>query len=60
MNSDTLFKEDFSLSKVKARFVDLQAKCEDCCLLLSYECKEEGEYEIRLSVQHYGILLGRE
>ncbi|XP_070694748.1 glucose-1-phosphate adenylyltransferase [Pempheris klunzingeri] len=49
IGGDTLFKEDFSLGKVKERFSDLQAKCEDNCLVLSYQCKEE-------ETQKYGIL----
>ncbi|KAF1382251.1 hypothetical protein PFLUV_G00141780 [Perca fluviatilis] len=49
IGGDTLFKEDFSLGKVKERFSDLQAKCEDSCLVLSYQCKEE-------ETQKYGIL----
>ena len=42
-NRDTLFKEDFSLTKIQERFCELQEKCEDSCLLLSYQCKDEGE-----------------
>ncbi|XP_041806494.1 glucose-1-phosphate adenylyltransferase [Chelmon rostratus] len=49
IGGDTLFKEDFSLSKVKERFSDLQAKCEDSCLVLSYQCKDEETHK-------YGIL----
>ncbi|CAG5865900.1 unnamed protein product [Menidia menidia] len=49
IGGDTLFKEDFSLSEVKEKFSDLQAKCEDCCLVLSYHCREE-------ETQKYGIL----
>ncbi|XP_078119240.1 uncharacterized protein LOC144525995 [Sander vitreus] len=49
IGGDTLFKEDFSLGKVKERFSDLQAKCEDSCLVLSYQCKEE-------ETPKYGIL----
>ncbi|XP_068427880.1 glucose-1-phosphate adenylyltransferase [Clinocottus analis] len=49
IGGDTLFKEDFSLSKVKERFSDLQAKCEDNCLVLSYQCKEQ-------ETRKYGIL----
>uniref|UniRef100_A0A3Q3XAS6 Nucleotidyl transferase domain-containing protein n=1 Tax=Mola mola TaxID=94237 RepID=A0A3Q3XAS6_MOLML len=49
IGGDTLFKEDFSLRKVQERFSELQAKCEDSCLLLSYQCKEE-------ETQKYGIL----
>lgn len=44
LNSDTLFKEDFSLGNVSERFSDLQAKHEDSCLVLSYQCKDEGEF----------------
>lgn len=44
LNSDTLFKEDFSISKIRERFSDLQAECENSCLVLSYQCKDEGEY----------------
>lgn len=49
IGGDTLFKEDFSLSKVKERFTDLQEKCEDNCLVLSYQCKDEETHK-------YGIL----
>ncbi|XP_056886333.1 glucose-1-phosphate adenylyltransferase isoform X2 [Takifugu flavidus] len=49
IGGDTLFKEDFSLTKVKQRFSELQAKCEDSCLLLSYQCKDEETHK-------YGIL----
>lgn len=45
---DTLFKEDFSLIKVKEKFSDLQAMCEDSSLVLSYQCKDEGEWNVRL------------
>lgn len=43
LNRDTLFKEDFSLKEVKKRFADVQAKCEDSCVVLSYLCRDEGE-----------------
>uniref|UniRef100_A0A3P8NE98 Nucleotidyl transferase domain-containing protein n=1 Tax=Astatotilapia calliptera TaxID=8154 RepID=A0A3P8NE98_ASTCA len=43
IGGDTLFKEDFSLRKVKERFSDVQSKCEDSCLVLSYQCRDEGE-----------------
>ncbi|CAB1346711.1 unnamed protein product [Coregonus sp. 'balchen'] len=49
IGGDTLFKEEFSLIKVKERFSDLQAKCEDSSLVLSYQCKDE-------ETQKYGIL----
>ncbi|CAI5656687.1 uncharacterized protein zgc:136439 [Oreochromis niloticus] len=49
IGGDTLFKEDFSLRKVKKRFSDVQSKCEDSCLVLSYQCKDE-------ETQKYGIL----
>uniref|UniRef100_A0A3B4TVG3 Zgc:136439 n=1 Tax=Seriola dumerili TaxID=41447 RepID=A0A3B4TVG3_SERDU len=49
IGGDTLFKEDFSLSKVKERFSDLRAKHEDSCLVLSYQCKDEETHK-------YGIL----
>ncbi|XP_034417217.1 glucose-1-phosphate adenylyltransferase large subunit 3, chloroplastic/amyloplastic-like isoform X2 [Cyclopterus lumpus] len=49
IGGDTLFKEDFSLSKVKERFSDLQAKSEDSCLVLSYQCDEQD-------TRKYGIL----
>ncbi|XP_071777778.1 mannose-1-phosphate guanylyltransferase catalytic subunit beta [Centroberyx gerrardi] len=49
IGGDTLFREDFSLRKVKLRFSDLQAKCEESCLVLSYQCKEE-------ETRKYGIL----
>lgn len=48
VHSDTLFKEDFSLTRVKQRFSELQAKCEDSCLVLSYQCKDEGEHRRQL------------
>ncbi|XP_034416974.1 LOW QUALITY PROTEIN: uncharacterized protein LOC117750120 [Cyclopterus lumpus] len=49
IGGDTLFKKDFSLSKVKERFSDLQAKSEDSCLVLSYQCDEQD-------TRKYGIL----
>ncbi|KAF7655814.1 hypothetical protein LDENG_00049480 [Lucifuga dentata] len=49
IGGDTLFKEDFCLSRVKERFSDLQAKCDDSCLVLSYQCKDEETHK-------YGIL----
>ncbi|KAK5890899.1 hypothetical protein CesoFtcFv8_014375 [Champsocephalus esox] len=49
IGGDTLFKEDFSLKKVKERFNELQAESEDSCLLLSYQCQEEETIK-------YGIL----
>ncbi|XP_028992683.1 uncharacterized protein zgc:136439 [Betta splendens] len=49
IGGDTLFKEDFSLSKIRATFSDLQTRCEDSCLVLSYPCKEE-------ETSKYGIL----
>uniref|UniRef100_UPI0037E831C9 glucose-1-phosphate adenylyltransferase n=1 Tax=Semicossyphus pulcher TaxID=241346 RepID=UPI0037E831C9 len=49
IGGDTLFKEDFSLTKVKERLSNLQAECEDNCLVLSYQCKEE-------ETSKYGIL----
>ncbi|XP_061579824.1 uncharacterized protein zgc:136439 [Cololabis saira] len=49
IGGDTLFKEDFSLGKVKEGFADVQAQSEDSCLILSYECKEEETHK-------YGIL----
>nr|XP_046259298.1 uncharacterized protein zgc:136439 [Scatophagus argus] len=49
IGGDTLFKEDFSLSKIKESFSDLQAKCGDSCLVLSYQCRDE-------ETQKYGIL----
>ncbi|XP_032385587.1 uncharacterized protein zgc:136439 [Etheostoma spectabile] len=49
IGGDTLFKEDFSLGKVKQRFSALQAECEDSCLVLSYQCKDE-------ECPKYGIL----
>lgn len=48
IGGDTLFKEDFSLIKVKEKFSDLQAMCEDSSLVLSYQCKDEGEWNVRL------------
>lgn len=49
IGGDTLFKEDFSLTQVIKRFHELQAKSEDSCQVLSYECKEE-------ETRKYGIL----
>ncbi|KAG7502110.1 mannose-1-phosphate guanyltransferase-like [Solea senegalensis] len=49
IGGDTLFNDDFSLRQVKERFADLQAKCEDNCLVLSYQCKDEETHK-------YGIL----
>lgn len=43
LHSDTLFKEDFSLRQVSRTFADLQEKCDDSCMVLSYRCKDEGE-----------------
>ncbi|KAM3862161.1 uncharacterized protein ACN63O_013902 [Diretmus argenteus] len=49
IGGDTLFREDFSLNTVKNKFSDLQATCEDSCLVLSYQCKDE-------ETPKYGIL----
>ncbi|XP_024244583.1 uncharacterized protein zgc:136439 isoform X2 [Oncorhynchus tshawytscha] len=49
IGGDTLFKEEFSLIKVKEKFSELQAMCEDSSLILSYQCKDE-------ETQKYGIL----
>ncbi|KAM4608462.1 glucose-1-phosphate adenylyltransferase [Polymixia lowei] len=49
IGGDTLFREDFSLKRVKERFSDLQSNCEDNCLVLSYQCKDEETHK-------YGIL----
>ncbi|XP_041857372.1 uncharacterized protein zgc:136439 [Melanotaenia boesemani] len=49
IGGDTLFKEDFSLSKVKEKFSDVQRKSEDSCLVLSYHCRDD-------ETQKYGIL----
>ncbi|XP_064831909.1 uncharacterized protein zgc:136439 [Oncorhynchus masou masou] len=49
IGGDTLFKEEFSLIKVKENFSDLQAMCEDSSLVLSYQCKDA-------ETQKYGIL----
>nr|XP_046215991.1 mannose-1-phosphate guanyltransferase isoform X1 [Oncorhynchus gorbuscha]XP_046216001.1 mannose-1-phosphate guanyltransferase isoform X1 [Oncorhynchus gorbuscha] len=49
IGGDTLFKEEFSLIKVKEKFSDLQTMCEDSSLVLSYQCKDE-------ETQKYGIL----
>ncbi|KAJ8012880.1 hypothetical protein DPEC_G00047470 [Dallia pectoralis] len=49
IGGDTLFKEDFSLSEVKKRFSDLHTTCEDCNLVLSYQCRDED-------TRKYGIL----
>ena len=42
-NSDTLFLEDFSLKTVEGKFSELLVQCADNSLVLSYQCKEEGE-----------------
>ena len=42
-NSDTLFLEDFSLKIVEGKFSELLVQCADNSLVLSYQCKEEGE-----------------
>ncbi|CAL1582662.1 unnamed protein product [Knipowitschia caucasica] len=49
IGGDTLFKEDFSLTRVMQRFQELQAQCRDSCMVLSYQCKEEETCK-------YGIL----
>ncbi|XP_062304755.1 glucose-1-phosphate adenylyltransferase [Osmerus eperlanus] len=49
IGGDTLFKEDFSLNKVKEKFCELQAKSEDSNMVLSYQCKDED-------TSKYGIL----
>lgn len=49
IGGDTLFKEDFSLGEVKQRFTDVQAECDDSCLVLSYQCRDD-------ETQKYGIL----
>ncbi|XP_060944813.1 uncharacterized protein zgc:136439 [Limanda limanda] len=49
IGGDTLFKEDFSLTQVKEKFSDFQAKCDDSCLVLSYQCRDEETHK-------YGIL----
>ncbi|XP_029936997.1 uncharacterized protein LOC115380086 [Myripristis murdjan] len=49
IGGDTLFREDFSLRKVKERFSEVQAKFEDSCLVLSYQCKDD-------ETTKYGIL----
>lgn len=49
IGGDTLFKEDFSLTQVIKRFHELQAKSEDSCQVLSYQCKDE-------ETRKYGIL----
>ncbi|KAM6963320.1 glucose-1-phosphate adenylyltransferase [Aplochiton taeniatus] len=49
IGGDTLFKEDFSFTGVKERFLDLQTKLANSCLVLSYQCKDE-------ETQKYGIL----
>ncbi|XP_034042784.1 mannose-1-phosphate guanyltransferase [Thalassophryne amazonica] len=49
IGGDTLFREDFSLTKVNQRFSGLQSQCEDSCLVLSYQCQDE-------ETQKYGIL----
>ncbi|XP_066543823.1 uncharacterized protein LOC136711444 isoform X2 [Amia ocellicauda] len=49
IGGDTLFKEDFSLSGFMDQFFDLQTKCDESNLVLSYECKDE-------ETSKYGIL----
>ncbi|XP_076011962.1 glucose-1-phosphate thymidylyltransferase [Genypterus blacodes] len=49
IGGDTLFKEDFSLNRVKERFNNLQAKCDHSCLVMSYQCEDE-------ETRKYGIL----
>ncbi|XP_072301300.1 uncharacterized protein [Eucyclogobius newberryi] len=49
IGGDTLFKEDFSLTRVTERFRELQAERADVCLVLSYQCQEE-------ETRKYGIL----
>ncbi|XP_006636735.1 uncharacterized protein [Lepisosteus oculatus] len=49
IGGDTLFKEDFSLSRFLDVFFDLQRKCDECNLVLSYQCKDE-------ETSKYGIL----
>ncbi|XP_018590952.1 uncharacterized protein LOC108924215 isoform X2 [Scleropages formosus] len=49
IGGDTLFKEDFSLATVITEFSDLQAKCNESNLVLSYECKDD-------ETSKYGIL----
>lgn len=49
IGGDTLFKEDFSLTEVIKSFHELQAKSEDSCQVLSYQCKDE-------ETRKYGIL----
>lgn len=49
IGGDTLFKEDFSLTRVQQRFYEVQAEDEDGCLLMSYQCKDD-------ETSKYGIL----
>ncbi|KAM9364864.1 mannose-1-phosphate guanylyltransferase catalytic subunit beta [Pholidichthys leucotaenia] len=49
IGGDTLFKEDFSLHKVREQFADVQTKHGEACLVLSYRCKDEETHK-------YGIL----
>lgn len=49
IGGDTLFKEDFSLTQVIKRFHEHQAKSEESCQVLSYQCKDE-------ETRKYGIL----
>ncbi|XP_054643977.1 uncharacterized protein zgc:136439 [Dunckerocampus dactyliophorus] len=49
IGGDTLFKEDFSLSQINTRFSELQAQCEDNCMMLYYQCKDD-------ETQKYGIV----
>lgn len=43
--SDTLFKEDFSLREFTERFFEVQNKDKESNLVLSYQCKDEGEHK---------------
>ncbi|KAG5852906.1 hypothetical protein ANANG_G00067500 [Anguilla anguilla] len=49
IGGDTLFKEDFSLSRFTNEFFRRMEKCDDSNLVLSYQCKDEETLK-------YGIL----
>ncbi|XP_077474026.1 uncharacterized protein LOC144087429 [Stigmatopora argus] len=49
IGGDTLFKEDFSLAQLKSRFFELQEKCEENSVLLSYRCRDDETHK-------YGIV----
>lgn len=51
--SDTLFKEDFSLRKFTERFFEVQNNDKESNLVLSYQCKDEGERKSRTMTQFH-------